>query len=273
MIKGMTGFGSAQMSNDKFSATIEIKSVNHRYLDVNYYLPGGFASIENKLRQIVQKTLARGRVTLSVKIAQKTTQKVSINNETVKAYLSQINQLKKTHKLKGEVSVTDILKLQGVLQVEEVSVNVNKIYSEIEKCVQKALSSLVHMRSREGQSLAKDIGSQLKAMNLSLKKITTKAKSLLAKNKKTLTNEEYSSYQKSSDVNEELARLEHYIAELKKMLASNNPIGKKIDFVGQEMQRETNTIGSKLQEKSISNEVIFLKSKIEKVREQAQNIE
>ena len=129
------------------------------------------------------------------------------------------------------------------------------------------------MRRSEGRSLAADVANQLKRMTLQTKKIQKKAKFILNEKKKKLTNEEFRSLQRSSDVNEEVTRLLHYIDEIKPLLKGKISVGKKIDFIAQEMQRETNTIGSKLQDKVVSNAVIALKSKIEKIREQAQNIE
>lgn len=273
MIKGMTGFGTAQATNKKVNISVEIKSVNHRYLDVNYYLPNGFNSIEAKLRQILQKQVYRGRVTVSVKIAQKEGQKISVNKDVAKTYLNQINRLKKDLKLKGDVAITDILKLQGVLEVKDTQVSPQKIFPDLEKAFRNALTSLVVMRKREGTSLSKDILKQLTGMSLQIRTIKARSKALLRAKKAELPDEDFASYQKSNDINEEVSRLLHYIDEMKKFLRGTNPVGKKIDFIGQEMQRETNTIGSKLQDKIVSGAVISLKGKVEKIREQAQNIE
>lgn len=273
MIKGMTGFGSAQLNNKKFNATIELKSVNHRYLDVNYYLPPGFGGFEDKARQILQGSLSRGRVTVSIKINQNADQKIIVNKDVVRVYLKQINSLKRNFHLKGDVTIADVLKLQGVLETKD-NVQLNKAsYIELERLLKKALGGLIVMRKREGRSLAKDISKQLREMTAQTGKIYTRAKAILAQKKKRLTDEEFSSFQKNSDINEEVARLKHYIVELKKLMNAKVSVGKKMDFIGQEMQRETNTIGSKMQDKIISNAVISLKSKVEKVREQAQNIE
>ena len=129
------------------------------------------------------------------------------------------------------------------------------------------------MRQSEGKSLAADVSSQLKRMSMQIKKIRAKVRSILSEKKKKLTAEEFRAFQKSSDVNEEIIRLGHYIDEIFPLIRSKVPVGKKIDFIAQEMQRETNTIGAKLQDKVISSAVISLKSKIEKIREQSQNIE
>ena len=129
------------------------------------------------------------------------------------------------------------------------------------------------MRQREGKSLAADMGDKLKKMSARLKAIEKRAAQILKEKQKVLKPEEFSSFQKSIDVNEEIARFTHYIQEMTELFKASIPVGKKMDFIAQEMQREANTLGSKLQDQMVSNAVIALKSKIEKIREQANNVE
>ena len=273
MIKGMTGFGQAQLSVGKVKALIEVKSVNHRYLDINYFLPLGFGSVENKIRQVLQRDLHRGRVTVSMKITQKGEAEAVLNKDVVRMHLKNINKLKKEFGIKGALPLQDLVKLPGVLEARETFVDVAALRPALEKSLKKAVNGLIGMRKSEGRSLAADISDQLRRMSLQTKKIQNKAKSILKEKKKKLPEEEFRSVQRNSDVNEEITRLLHYIDEITPLLKSKVSVGKKIDFIAQEMQRETNTIGSKLQDKVVSNAVIALKSKIEKIREQAQNIE
>lgn len=273
MIKGMTGFGQAQLLPGKIKALIEIKSVNQRYLDINYFLPVGFGSIENKIRQMIQKEIYRGRITVSMKIVQKEEQKVSLNRSIARMHIRNAGRLKKEFGVKGELSLSDLVRLPGVLETSEAVISPEALWPTLAKGFNKALAELVNMRKSEGRSLAADVRGQLTRMSLQIKKIQKKAKSILREKRKKLTNEEFRPFQRSSDVNEEIARLLHYIDEIKPLLRSKVSVGKKIDFIAQEMQRETNTIGSKLQDKIVSNAVIALKSKIEKIREQSQNIE
>jgi len=273
MIKGMTGFGQAQLSAGKVKALIEIKSVNHRYLDINYFLPVGFGSAENKIRQVIQKHLNRGRVTVSMKITQREEAEALLNKDLVRMHLKNINKLKKEFGIRGALPLQDLVKLPGVLEARETLVDSGTLKSALEKSLKRALNDLVSMRRSEGRSLAADIADKLKRMSLQIKKIQQKSKSILRDKKKKLNEEEFRSFQRSSDVNEEITRLLHFIDEIAPLLKSKVSVGKKIDFIAQEMQRETNTIGSKLQDKVVSNAVIALKSKIEKIREQAQNIE
>lgn len=269
----MTGFGSAQITKGPNKIIVEIKSVNHRYLDVLCYLPNGYAAFEEKVRQVLRSQMERGRVTVSVKAVQNAPTDLKLNRDFLKKYLREINALKKEFKLSGDVPIADILRLPGVFEVKEESLSSDEMWSLLEKALNKALQGLMAMRQREGKSLSKDITEQLQAMQVNLQKIKARKEEILADKKKSFSPEEFSSFQKSTDINEEMTRLTHYISEMKKVLHSIVPVGKKMDFIGQEMQRETNTTGSKVQDKVVSDSVIAIKSKIEKIREQSQNIE
>ncbi len=273
MIKGMTGFGSSQMVAGQVRGIIEVKSVNHRYLDLMFYLPIGFGSVEDRIRDLVEKTASRGRITVSFKITEKPQHKLSFNREAVTQYLTYARSLKKDFHLQNDLTLSDLIKLPGVVESQEAMVNPAKIWPFLEKSMTQALASMDRMRKREGLSLAKDINSVLKRMLKRINEIETREAVVLKQKKKEMTDEEFLNFQKGVDVNEEMARLKHYIEEFKNLSNSTVSVGKKLDFVAQEMQRETNTIGSKFQDKIVSNCVIALKSKIEKLREQAQNVE
>jgi len=273
MIKGMTGFGTAKINAGDVKGIIEIKSVNHRYLDLAFFLPIGFGAIENKIRQMVSKHIQRGRVTVSCKITAKPQPKIALNKKAVAQYLSCAQALKKDFHLDNSLKLSDLIKLPGVVEACEVFVTPEDLWPAMEKALEKAMGGLEGMRGREGRALSRDINSILSRMLLHINKIQQRSQAVLKEKKKQLLLEEFSSFQKSIDINEELARLAHYIDEFKSLVKSTASAGKKLDFIGQEMQRETNTIGSKLQDKVVSNCVISLKSKIEKLREQAQNIE
>lgn len=273
MISGMTGFGSAQYSSGKIKATVEIKTVNHRYFDITYYLPIGFGSYENAIQLLIQKQISRGRVNVSIKITERPGQTVAVNKELVTSYLRLAKDLKAQFNIENDLKASDLLSFPGVLETRETLVEPNDVWQGLEKTLQKALKSVVAMRSREGRALARDIGLVASKMQIRAKQIHKRINDLLKEKKRLLSPEEFSSYQKSNDVSEEIIRLEHYIQEIKTLLKSQTGAGKKIDFIAQEMQRETNTIGSKVQDKTVSDAVIALKSKVEKIREQAQNIE
>jgi len=273
MITGMTGFGTAQFSVGKIKGMVEVKSVNHRYLDIAFYLPSGFGAIENKIREMLAKGLSRGRVTITVRITDKPTQEVSFNEGMIEEYLRHSRSIEKKYKLTNNLTLADLIKMPGVVEVKEVFVEAADMWPSVEKAMVLALKGLTVMRQREGKSLAADMGDKLKKMSARLKAIEKRASLILKEKQKILKPEEFSSFQKSIDVNEEIARFSHYIEEMTSLFKAAIPVGKKMDFIAQEMQRETNTLGSKLQDDMVSNAVIALKSKIEKIREQANNVE
>jgi uncharacterized protein (TIGR00255 family) len=273
MITGMTGFGAAEVTLGKIKGIIEIKTVNHRYLDLAFYLPVGFSSLEDKIQKIVGNQIKRGRVTVSVKITDKPQTSITLNQDAVKRYLDFAKSLGQKHRLKNDITVADIMRLPGVVEAKEVYVQAGDLWPVLERSLHKAVTGVVLMRRREGKALSTDINDQLKRMMVQIGLIKNRTNVLLKESKSKLSQEEFSSYQKSNDINEELARLAHYIDEAKALLKKADGAGKKLDFIAQEMQRETNTIGSKVQDKEVAAAVIAIKSKVEKIREQSNNVE
>lgn len=273
MIRGMTGFGSAQFSDGNFKAVVEIKSLNHRYLDVVYYLPAGFSVAENKIRVLIQKNIERGRISVFLKLFHKSQTEIFLNTKAVSQYLRYAKQLERNFRLKNDLALSDLIRLPGVVEAKEAVVSPEDAWGLLEKYFAQALQGLIVMKKREGKSLAADISGNLKRMTAQIQKVRQRVEVVLREKRKSFSLEEFQSFQKNSDIHEEISRLEHYIEELSLLLKNDKSIGKNIDFIAQEMQRETNTIGSKLLDKTVSNAVIALKSRIEKIREQSQNIE
>ncbi len=273
MITGMTGFGASDIAVGNIKGVVEVKTVNHRYLDLAFYLPSGFASFEEKISKTVAKGLKRGRVTVAVRITDKPHMVINMNEDAVKRYRDFGKSLSRRFGIKDDLSVADIMRLPGVVEAKEVFVDAQTMWPAVEKGLARAVASVAAMRKREGKSLERDINTQLGLMLKSIAAIKARAAHLLKAQKQALGNEEFASYQKSNDINEEMARLAHHIQEARALLRQNEEAGKKLDFIAQEMQRETNTIGSKVQDKEISAAVIALKSKVEKIREQANNVE
>ncbi len=273
MISGMTGFGSCDISLGKVKGNVEIKSVNHRFLDLAFYLPSGFSSYEDKIQKLIGRTIKRGRVTVAVRITEKHQMTVQLNKEAVDRYVEIARSLSKELNLKNDLSTADLMKMPGVVEAKETFVQAADIWPIVEKSLERAVVSVVAMRKREGRSLSVNINEQLKRMSERIVQIKSRVKALLKEKKTGLNNDEFLSYQKSNDINEEISRLLHHIDEAKALLKTFDGAGKKLDFIAQEMQRETNTIGSKVQDKEISVAVISIKSKVEKIREQANNVE
>jgi uncharacterized protein (TIGR00255 family) len=273
MITGMTGFGACEVTVGKVKGIVEVKTVNHRYLDVAFYLPVGFSSLEDKIQKIVGGKIKRGRVTVSVKITDRPHTNIILNQDAVKRYLDFARQLGQKHHVKNDITVADIMRLPGVVEAKEVFVQAVDIWPVLEKSLQKAVQGVVIMRKREGKALSVDINGQLKRMLMQISLIKNRTNALLKDSKAKMSSDEFSSYQKSNDIHEEIERLAHYIDEAKMLLKQDEGAGKKLDFIAQEMQRETNTIGSKVQDKEVAAAVIALKSKVEKIREQSNNVE
>jgi len=273
MITGMTGFGAGEITWGKIKGIVEVKTVNHRYLDVAFYLPVGFSSLEDKIQKIVASQIKRGRVTVSVKITDRPQTNILLNQEAVKRYLDFAKELGRKHHIKNDITVADIMRFPGVVEAKEVFVQAADLWPALEKSLHKAVAGMVVMRRREGKALSVDINGQLKRMQLQISLIKNRTSALLKESKNKLTADEFSSYQKSNDIHEEIARLAHYIDEARKLLKQGDGSGKKLDFIAQEMQRETNTIGSKVQDKVVAAAVIAIKSKVEKIREQSNNVE
>ena len=273
MITGMTGFGTSGIFLGKGKGVVEVKTVNHRYLDVAFYLPVGFSSFEGPIQKVIARHIKRGRVTVAVRITGKPQVDVCFNEDAIKRYRDFAKSLARRFGVKDDLSAADIMRMPGVVEAKEVFIEATHMWPSLEKGLIKAIDSVVAMRLREGKALEKDIAGQLAGMGVSMAQIKARIRDLLKIQKKELSGEEFSSYQKSNDINEELARLAHHIDEAKGLLKQKQEAGKKMDFIAQEMQRETNTIGSKVQDKDISAAVIAIKSKIEKIREQANNAE
>ena len=273
MIKGMTGFGSAQFIVGQLKGVVEVKSVNHRYLDISCYLPVGFSFAESKIQQIIRQFVKRGKVIVSVRIVNKEPQKACFNKEVVKKYLQYSRLLKKEFGVKGDLSLSDIIRLPGVVDAKENLLETKKIWPFLEKEIKTSLQGLINMRKAEGRSLERDIIDKLKRMRVQIRKINARLKTILTKKQKELSCEEFVVFQKNNDIHEEISRLSHYVEGANTLLKENLALGKRLDFIAQEMHRETNTIGSKFQYNQVIDGVIALKSKIEKIREQCQNVE
>jgi uncharacterized protein (TIGR00255 family) len=182
-------------------------------------------------------------------------------------------ELGRKHHIKNDITVADIMRLPGVVEAKEVFVQAADLWPVLEKSLHKAVAGMVIMRRREGKALSVDINEQLKRMLMQISLIKNRTAVLLKEGRAKLPTDEFSAFQKSNDVNEEIARLVHYIDEARMLLKQPDGAGKKLDFIAQEMQRETNTIGSKVQDKVVAAAVIALKSKVEKIREQSNNVE
>jgi uncharacterized protein (TIGR00255 family) len=291
MIKSMTGFGQGSAEGDNFRIRVDIRSVNNRALDVHTRLPQELLSLEVSFKKQVQAALKRGRVDLTVTVEQLRQASFEINRPLVSGYLTALAELKREFGLDGEPSLELIAKLPGALQVSQDSASLDeKLVSGAETAVSQALESLSEMRAVEGQELAAELNSRLDNIERQMPAIENEAARLPAVYREKLTKrlqevvaggqvdetriaQEAVILADRSDISEEIARLKSHIAQLRDLISSSDEAGKRLDFILQEMNREANTILSKSNDLPISDAAIVIKTEVEKLREQGQNVE
>lgn len=291
MIKSMTGFGQGSAEGDDFRVRAEIRSVNNRAFDVHTRLPQELTSLEVTLKKQVQAAVKRGRVDVSVSVEQLKPATFEINRPLVSGYLAALFDLKKGFGLEGDPSLELIAKLPGALQVSQDSGSLDeKLVSGTIAALSQALVSLTEMRVVEGQELAAELTSRLDTIETQMPAIENEAARLPAVYRDKLMKrlqevvagglvdeariaQEAVMLADRSDISEEIARLKSHISQMRDLLRSTHEAGKRLDFILQEMNREANTILSKSNDLAISDAAIVIKTEVEKLREQAQNVE
>jgi uncharacterized protein (TIGR00255 family) len=277
MISSMTGFGNKEKeiaSVGKFS--IEIKSANHKFLDIVLHLPEGFLQWEDKIKKEIESKIKRGRITCAVNISTKEATRVFINENLLKEYLGAVNKIKRQFKtnIHDGMDINTLINLPGVLSLAENKVTVSSVWPTVKVLVNRAVDDLTATRNREGKALYVYLNHRVKNLEKLLGKIKTRFKKAVADKVAGLnTNEERAAFLKDSDITEEIERLSFHIRTFKNKLTKTGPVGKELDFIAQEMQREANTMGAKSFDVAISASVLQIKSQVEKMREQVQNIE
>ncbi len=292
MLKSMTGFGRAAEQINGLEITVEIKAVNHRYFEFSCRLPRVYQFMEEKLKQLCAKSVFRGKVELSVFIeeaAEKSTV-VEVNHAYTKAYIEALKELSSTYRLKNDVKVSSLLANPEIFKTRRTQLEDDFVWESVAPVAQKAIESFIAMRETEGERLLEDISSRAENIlnKVSLveerspetvkayrEKLEQKIRDLIedAKVDEQRLITETAIFADKVAVDEETVRLRSHIKQLDTLLNSDEPVGKKLDFIVQEMNRETNTIGSKAQDVEIAHIVVDIKSEIEKIREQIQNVE
>jgi uncharacterized protein (TIGR00255 family) len=291
MIKSMTGFGQGSAEGDDFRVRVDIRSVNNRFLDLHTRLPQELSSLEVSLKKQVQAAVKRGRVDVTISVEQLKPAAFEINRPLVSGYLSALSELKREFGLEGDPSLELMAKLPGALQVSQDSSALDeRLVSGAVSALSQALTSLADMRVVEGQELAAELTSRLDNIERQLPTIENEAARLPAVYREKLMKrlqeiaagaqvdetriaQEACMLADRSDISEEITRLKSHIAQLRDLLNSNDEAGKRLDFILQEMNREANTILSKSNDLSISDAAIVIKTEVEKLREQGQNVE
>ena len=291
MIKSMTGYGKANLNKDEKEYQIEIKSVNHRYLDISVKMPRVLSYLEEEVKKEIATKVKRGKIDVFITFQNKQVEgkEIKINTEIAKIYIDELKKLAKQEGILDNIEVTEISKLPDVLSIENKQED-ETIKNELLEVVKVATENLVMMRSMEGSRIAEDLRIRIKAIQEKVKEISLLSTRLIeeyvvkleGRIKEILKNQEVDEsrlaqevviYADKCSVEEEITRLNSHISQFEKLLSSEEAVGKKLDFMIQEMNRETNTIGSKANNLEITNDVIDVKTELENVREQIQNIE
>ena len=291
MLKSMTGFGAAAVENDDYKVTVELKAVNQRFLEMNFHMPRQFGQWEENLRQLIRNVAARGKVDIFINYVDKreTKSTIRVDKGLALAYQAAMNELSDTLHLPRPDSAAMFAGFPDVLQVEQ-SLEMEGLQPVLEDALQQALTVFDHMRQREGAHIAEDFEQRLQKLEGMRQQLITLAPAIVEERRQHLQEvlnealagkdfdetriiQETALFADRVNYTEEVVRLESHIAQFRQIMAAGEPSGRKLDFLIQEFNRETNTIGSKANSKDAAQLVVDMKSEIEKIREQVQNIE
>ncbi len=292
MIRSMTGFGRAQEIVDGMNVTVEMKSVNHRYFDFSSRVPRTFGFLDEKLKTYIQSYVSRGKMECFVQIEELQEEDciVSVNHSLARGYINALNELCETYELKNDMSVSSVARYHEIFSVHKSEADEERIWNAVRKVADVALKNFISMREREGEKLKNDILSRCELILSNVAFIEERSPQTVAEYNAKLIERmknvledvnvdeqrlltEAAIYADKVAVAEETVRLRSHISQMNEFMISSEAVGRKMDFLVQEFNREANTIGSKAQDVEIARKVIDIKAEIEKIREQIQNIE
>lgn len=292
MIKSMTGYGSAKGTVEGIEVCVELKSVNNKFLDTSVRLPRSFMFAEDTIKSAVQAHISRGKVDVFVTVDSSMADDmvVRVNEPLLKGYIDALNHIAEEFNIPNELNALSVSRFPDVLSVEKKELDADAVAEGIRNIAEQALCDFDAMREREGNKLREDVLNKLETIDKLVTVIEENAPKTVAEYREKLTQKlnevlgtagidetriltEAAIFADKVAVDEETVRLRSHMAQLKSMLEGGSPIGRKIDFLLQEFNREANTTGSKCQNADIAHVVVDLKSEIEKIREQIQNIE
>lgn len=293
MIRSMTGYGKQSLSIDGREYQIEIKSVNHRYLDINIKMPKTLSYLEDTIKKEISEKIKRGKIDVFITFENNSQEgkNIKINKELAKLYINQLKELAQEEKISSNIEVIEIAKFPDILTIK-VDEEDEKIKQEIIQTTQEATNKIIEMKNIEGEKIAQDLLQRISNIENKIIEISEKSTGLIQeyvvklekriqeilkteKIDKSRLAQEVVIYADKCSIEEEITRLKSHIYQFKNLISNNGneTIGKKLDFIIQEMNRETNTIGSKANNLEITNGVIDIKTELEDIREQIQNIE
>jgi uncharacterized protein (TIGR00255 family) len=293
-MKSMTGYGWGDAVQNGFKVTVELSSVNRKQSEISINLPRELEVLEAQIRDEVNRRIARGRITARVTLhaGEKTNSgNVRINTALAQAYARKLRDLARELKLSGDVTLDHLLRAPGVLESDEDVPDAEDFWPTVEKSLKQALGMMVAMREKEGAHLRKDLVKRIDTMRTAARRVQKRAPQVQVKYREQLMERIQSAgieavrieeervlkevifFADRSDISEEITRLQSHFKQFDDCVNSREPVGRTLDFLAQEMNREINTIGSKANDATISREVVVLKTELEKFREQAQNVE
>jgi uncharacterized protein (TIGR00255 family) len=292
MVKSMTGFGRCEISEGTRKMTVEMKSVDHRYLDVNMKMPKKLNFFDASIRNLLKSYIQRGKVDLFITFEDtaETNFSLKYNQELAGEYLRYLQQMADQFGLENDIRVSSLSRYPEVLSMEEVQVDEEELWNLLEKALKGACEQFVETRIKEGANLKKDLLAKLDEMLENVEYISVRSPQIIGEYRKKLEDKvkellddahieesrlatEITIFADKICVDEEIVRLRSHIEHTKATLEEGGAVGRKLDFIAQEMNREANTIGSKAQDIEIAHTVVDIKSEIEKIREQIQNME
>ena len=291
-MNSMTGYGRGEAARGGAKFTVEISTVNRKQAELSLYLPRELDALESRARDEINAKVSRGRIAARVQWTAKSGDRaqVEIDRNLAKEYAKEYRKLATDLKLGGEVSLDTILRAPGVLQTSEEELDVESLWTPLRTAVRAALKELLAMRAREGANLKKDLQKRIDALQKSVKAVKRQAPKTVRRHREALLDrlnqsgldlklddervlKEVALFADRIDIAEELTRLESHFGQFADYAKAKGPVGRTLDFLSQEMNREVNTIGSKANDPVISRLVVAMKSELEKFREQVQNVE
>jgi uncharacterized protein (TIGR00255 family) len=290
-MRSMTGYGRGECAKDGFKFTVELNSINRKQSDIAINLPKELVELEPRIRDEINAHLSRGRINAVVAYHRSAAEeRVELDETLAQSYLKAIQKLQRKTKLNGAITLDTILRAPGVLKLAEATLNPEAMWPSVEVALKKGLAQLVKMREKEGKFLAADLAGRLDGIATGMSAIRQAAPETMRRYREQLharvkeagvdvpmdderLMKEVVIFADRCDITEELTRLESHVRQFRDCLKSAEPVGRTLDFLAQEMNREINTIGSKANAAEISQHVVRMKAELEKIREQVQNIE
>lgn len=292
MLRSMTGYGRSKYENDSREYTVEIKSVNNRYSDISIKMPRNISFLEDNIKKNISSSITRGKVEVFISFSNNSEKgkTIEINKELAKIYIEEMKELASEAGINSNIEVIDVMKMPDILNIKLNEDDEKIITEELINCTREAIDNFIHMREIEGEKIKEDLEKRISLISKKIDKINSISTGLvneyIVKLEKRINEllkpnvvdearlaQEIVIYSDKCSIEEEVTRMKSHISQFLSLIEKDNSNGKRIDFLIQEMNRETNTIGSKANNLEIINYVVEIKTELENIREQIQNIE